>query len=211
MSDLTIVATKRDDLGKGASRRLRHAEQVPGIIYGADKDPVSFQMPHNELEKLLRHEAVYSSVLDLDLDGTKEPVVLKDMQRHPHKNRIMHLDLLRVDTTHKLTLSVPLHFINEETCVGVKLKGGLLDHVLNELEVTCLAADLPEFIEVDVAELDLEEAIHLGDLKLPNGVEITSLAHGGDPMQSVVAVHKPRGAASEEETTDEAADSGDEA
>ncbi len=203
MSDFTIVATKRDDLGKGASRRLRHAKQVLGIVYGADKEPVPFQIPHNELDKLLRHEAVYSSILDLELDGNKEAVVLKDMQRHPHKNIVMHIDLMRIDTSHKLTLNVPIHFLNEETCVGVKKNGGIIDHLINDIEVSCLPSDLPEFIEIDVQALDIDDAIHLGDIKLPEGVEIASLIHGGDPMQSVVSVHKPRVISIDDEGTEE--------
>ncbi len=199
MSDYTIIAEKRDDLGKGASRRLRHAGLVPGIIYGAGKDPVSFQMKHSELEKQLLNEAFYSSVLSLDLDGKEESVVLKDMQRHPAKNRIMHLDLLRIDKTHKLTMTIPLHFINEETCIGVKQDGGAISHHMSDLEVSCLASNLPEYIEVDMAEVGIDQTIHLSDLVMPEEVEINALLHGGDESQPVASVHVRKAAPVEED------------
>ncbi|MFK8068014.1 MAG: 50S ribosomal protein L25/general stress protein Ctc [Gammaproteobacteria bacterium] len=199
MSDFTIVAEKRDDLGKGASRRLRHAGLVPGIVYGTKKDPVSFQLKHTELEKRLQNEAFYSSILTLDLEGKEESVVLKDMQRHPAKNTIMHLDLLRIDKTHKLTMNIPLHYINEEACIGVKQDGGSINHHMNEIEVSCLAADLPEFIEIDMLEVALDQTIHLSDLKMPENVEINALLHGGDDSQPVASVHTRRAAVIEDD------------
>ncbi len=192
MSDFTIIAEKRDDMGKGASRRLRHAGLVPGIVYGTEKDPVSFQLKHTEMEKRLQNEAFYSSVLTLNLDGNEESVVLKDMQRHPAKNTIMHLDLLRIDKTHKLTMNIPLHYINEESCIGVKQDGGSINHHMNEIEVSCLAADLPEFIEIDMADVVLDQTIHLSDLNMPENVEINALLHGGDDSQPVASVHTRR-------------------
>ncbi len=196
MSDFNLIAEKRDDLGKGASRRLRRAGLVPGIIYGSDKDPVPFQIKHTELEKQLLDEAFYSSIVTLNLDGDKESVVLKDMQRHPYKNKILHLDLQRIDKSHKLNMHVPLHFINEDSCKGVKA-GGAISHHMTDLEITCLPADLPEFIEIDMADVDLDQIVHLADLTLPKGVEITALLHGGDPAQPVVSVHKRKASAAD--------------
>ncbi len=198
MSDFNIVAEKRDDLGKGASRRLRHAGLVPGIVYGIGKDPVSFQLKHTELEKKLMNEAFYSSILTLTIDGQEDSVVLKDMQRHPAKSKIMHLDLLRIDKTHKLTMTIPLHFTNEDTCVGVK-DGGSVNHHMSDLEVTCLAADLPEFIEVDMAAVELDATVHLSDLTIPANVEISSLTHGGEDSLPVASVHIRKAAPVEED------------
>ena len=198
MSDFNIIAEKRDDLGKGASRRLRHAGLVPGIVYGTGQDPVSFQLKHTEIEKKLLNEAFYSSILTLTIDGNEESVVLKDMQRHPAKSRIMHLDLLRIDKTHKLTMNVPLHFLNEDTCIGVK-DGGSVNHHMSDLEVTCLAADLPEFIAIDMADVELDATIHLSDLTIPEGVEISSLIHGGDDSLPVASVHIRKAALIEED------------
>ncbi len=198
MSDFNIVAEKRDDLGKGASRRLRHAGLVPGIVYGTGQDPVTFQLKHTEIEKKLLNEAFYSSILTLTMDGNEESVVLKDMQRHPAKNRIMHLDLLRIDKTHKLTMNIPLHYTNTETCIGVK-DGGAINHHMNDIEVTCLAADLPEFIEIDMENIELDATIHLSDLTMPAGVEISSLIHGGDDSLPVASVHIRKAAPIEED------------
>ncbi len=199
MSDFTIVAEKRDDLGKGASRRLRHAGLVPGIIYGAGKEPVSFQMKHTDIEKSLLNEAFYSSILAITLDGKEESVVLKDMQRHPAKSKIMHLDLLRIDKTHKLTMTIPLHFLNEEICIGVKQDGGSINHHMNDLEISCLASDLPEYIEIDMAAIELDQTVHLSDLTMPKGVEINALLHGGDESLPVASVHIRKAAKVEED------------
>ena len=200
MSDFNLYAEKRDDLGKGASRRLRHAGLVPGIVYGTGSDPVPLQIKQTELEKKLLNEAFYSSILTLTIDdGNEESVVLKDMQRHPAKNRVLHFDLLRIDKKHKLTMTIPLHFINEEACIGVKQDGGAINHHMSDLEVTCLASDLPEYIEVDMAEVKLDETIHLSDLIIPEGVEISALVHGGEDSQPVVSVHVRKAAPIEED------------
>src|SRR5690606_25637849 len=143
------------------------------------------------------HEAFYSHILNLKLGGKVEKVVLKDMQRHPFKPFIMHMDFLRVSETESLTMRVPLHFINEERCVGVKQSGGSIAHLLSDLEVTCLPQDLPEYIEIDLEHLDVGESIHVGELKLPSGVQLTMLVHGGDPNQAVVSVNAPRGGSDE--------------
>ena len=208
MQQFELNAEKRVDQGKGASRRLRHAGKVPAILYGAAKEPLALQVQHNELNKQLEHEAFYSHVLTLKVDGKAEKAVLKDIQRHPSRPLILHLDFQRVDEKEELTMRVPVHFMNEEKCVGVKQGGGVISHLLTDLEVTCLPKDLPEYISVDVAALELGETIHLGDLQVPAGVEITALAHGGDPHQPVVSVHLPRAAVEEEAAEGEEAEEG---
>lgn len=171
---ITLIATSRTDLGKGASRRLRHSDQTPGIVYGAGKDPISVTFEHKELMKVENIEAFYSSVLALNVDGVTEKVVLKAIQRHVFKDRIQHLDLLRVNTTTVLNAIIPIHFLNAETATAVK-NGGVVAHLANELEVTCLATDLPSFIEVDLQDLELGQIIFLSDITLPKGVESVSL------------------------------------
>ncbi len=203
MEDFAIVAALRDDKGKGASRRLRRTGYVPGILYGADKDPVSIQLEHNDVMKHTELEAFYSHILTLKLPSGTERVVLKDMQRHPYKAQIMHMDFLRVRENEMLTMRVPLHFINEEKCVGVKDHGGVVSHLMTELEILCLPRNLPEYIEVDILGLDVGDSLHLSDLKVPEGVEIAALASGGDPAQPVVSVQVPRVAAEPEEGDDE--------
>lgn len=192
MESFELIAEPREDMGKGASRRLRREGKIPAVVYGSAKDAVSIMISHNEIFHHLENEAFYSHILTLRLGKTKERVVLKDLQRHPYKPVVLHLDLLRVDEKEKLTMRVPLHFINETTCIGVKTGGGVISHVMNELEISCLPKDLPEYIEVDMAEIDLGEGIHLADLKMPEGAEIAALMHGGDASQIVVTVHLPK-------------------
>ncbi len=206
-NEFVISAQSRADAGKGASRRLRRLEKkVPAIVYGANKDPQNISVEFKDLVKALENEAFYSHVLTLNVDGTDEQVVLKDLQRHPSKSFPMHADFLRVDTTHKLTMNVPLHFINEASCVGVKQHGGVITHQMSDVEVLCLAKDLPEYIEVDLADADVGTIIHLSDIKLPAGVEIKSLQLGEDHDLPVVSVNAPRGAAGDEEGDEESAD-----
>jgi len=198
--DFTIDAQARELSGKGASRRLRRLEnRVPGIIYGDDKDPQSISLLHKDLVKHLEHEAFYSHIITINVGKKSESVILKDLQRHPAKPLVMHADFLRVSKTKKLHINVPLHFINEEACVGVKMEGGSISHTMTQLEVSCLAADLPEFIEVDMIEVHTGEIVHISDLKLPEGVESIALSHGSDHDLPVVAVNKPKGVASEDE------------
>ncbi len=193
-----LEAEPRTDLGKGASRRLRRQGKIPGVIYGAGKEPVSISLDHNILVHQLENEAFYSHILDINLAGTKEQAILKDLQRHPSKPTLLHIDLQRVSAREKIRVQVPLHFINEETGPGAKA-GGLITHVLNEVEIACLPKDLPEYIEVDLGEVELDATVHLSDIKLPAGVEIVELAHGEGHDQSVVTIHLPRGAKDEEE------------
>jgi large subunit ribosomal protein L25 len=178
--------------GKGASRRLRNAGKIPAILYGGHKDPVSLQLNANEMAKHLEQEAFYSHILTLSCEGQTEKVVLKDMQRHPYKVQVLHVDLLRVDEHEKLSMRVPLHFVNEDKCIGVKQEGGAISHLLTEVDIECLPKDLPEFIEVDVSEVHVGQTLHLGDLTLPSGVELAAAAHGGDTAQGIFSVHAPR-------------------
>jgi large subunit ribosomal protein L25 len=208
-TEYIINAEQREDQGKGASRRLRRDGLVPGIVYGAGKEPVAITVRQNELVKSLEQEAFYSQVLTLKLGKDSEQVVLRDLQRHPAKPTLLHLDLQRINANEKLHAHIPLHFINEETCVGVKQGGGNISHVVIEVEVTCLPKDLPEYIEVDVADLNLGDALHLSDLKLPANVELVELAHEHD--NAVVTVHKARAAVEvEEEVAAPAAEEGGE-
>ena len=198
MNQFEITAEARTDTGKGPNRRLRRDGKLPGVIYGAKKKPVSIALNQNELIQHLEHEAFYSHILTLLLGKKKEKVVLKSLQRHPYKKQILHIDLLRVDASKELTMQVPLHFINENTCVGVK-HGGIVSHVMTELEISCLPKYLPEYIAVDLAEINLGESVHLGDLVMPKGVRAAALAHGGDVSQPIVTVHLPRIAQEPEE------------
>ncbi|SDR70519.1 LSU ribosomal protein L25P [Halopseudomonas litoralis] len=199
MVDFTLNANARDDLGKGASRRLRrNADQVPAIVYGGNKEPQSVSVAARELNKALENEAFYSSIIGLSIDGKKEEVLLKALQRHPAKPRIMHADFQRIVAGQKVTVQVPLHFANEDTCVGVKQEGGMIFRNLPEVEVSCLPKDLPDFIEVDLLDLKLGQGLHLADLKLPEGVTIPSLALGEDHNLPVVTIMAQRTTAADD-------------
>ncbi|MBJ2346109.1 MULTISPECIES: 50S ribosomal protein L25/general stress protein Ctc [Pseudomonas] len=188
MNDFTLNAEVRSDLGKGASRRLRRlASLVPAVVYGGEKAPESISMLAKEVAKLLENEAAYSHIIELNIGGTKQNVVIKALQRHPAKGHVMHADFVRVVAGQKLTAVVPVHFINEAAPVK---KGGEISHVTSEIEVSCLPKDLPEFIEVDLADAEVGTIIHLSDLKAPKGVEFVALAHGDD--KAVANVHAPR-------------------
>ena len=201
--EIEIKASKREGKGTGASRRLRRAGSVPGVVYGAGKEAVPVQFDHKALFLQFRNEAFHASILSLDLEGTKEQVLLRDYQLHPVRNTIQHIDFQRVSATEKIHVKVPFHYINEEDAPGVKLGGGLVAHVLTEADVSCLPKDLPEFIEVDLANLDIGHSIHLSEIKVPAGVEFVQLAHGNDA--AVVSISKPRGGAAADEAEEEAA------
>ncbi|MEW6678995.1 MAG: 50S ribosomal protein L25/general stress protein Ctc [Pseudomonadota bacterium] len=177
---IEINAKKRDSQGTGASRRLRHAGRVPGIVYGGGKDAQSVDLDHKELYFSLKNEAFHSSVLNLNLDGAKETVLLRDFQMHPYKQLVLHVDFQRVDATHKIHVKVPLHFLNADVAPGVKLGGGVVNHLMTEVEVVCLPGSLPEFIEVDLSTLEAGHTVHLSELKLPAGVEFAALVRGED-------------------------------
>ncbi len=197
-TDFVLNAEPRTDMGKGASRRLRHAGKVPAIMYGAGKDPTPICLEHNELAHQLENEAFFSHILAVKLDGKEESAIVKDLQRHPSKPIIMHMDLQRVSANEEIRVSVPLHFLNEATAPGVR-EGGLVTHNITEVEVQCLPKDLPEFIEVDLGNLELNEICHLTDIKLPSGVEIVELTHGEEHDQAVASIHMPRAAKEETE------------
>lgn len=184
---IKLVAKTRTDLGKGASRRLRHAELVPGIVYGIGKDPISLTFEQKELRKIESLEAFYSSILDLEIDGVTEKVVLKALQRHVFKEQIQHLDLLRVDASHKIHTTVPLHFINQDVCEALKA-GGVLTQIITEIEISCLPANLPAFIKADLANLEMGSTLHISDLALPEGVESIELIKGSEHDRTVAAI-----------------------
>ncbi|PTD95121.1 50S ribosomal protein L25/general stress protein Ctc [Pseudothauera lacus] len=193
---IEFKATQREGQGSSASRRLRRAGQVPGIIYGGDVAATPITMDHNEMYHLLNKEAFHASVLTVELDGKKQTVVLRDTQWHAYKPQVLHIDFQRVDATHKIHLKVPLHFVNGENSPAVKLGGGMISHVINELDVQCLPGDLPEFIEVDLGNLEADQSIHASQVKLPKGVELVT--HGdADPV--IVTVLKTKGEAAAEE------------
>ncbi len=186
-----LTAKLRTHKGKGASRRLRRLEsQVPAIVYGGAQAPVAISLELKDLVKALENEAVFSQVLSLDIEGKIEPTILKALQRHPTKNTPTHVDFMRVDALAKMVMRVPLHFTNQDNCVGVKANGGAITHYCSDVEIACLPAQLPEFIEVDMTHIDIGTTLHLSDLKLPEGVEIPALALGHDHDQPVVNVHK---------------------
>lgn len=211
MSAITfeLDAEVRENIGRGASRRLRVANKVPAVVYGAGEKPLSLTLDHNKTMHALSHEAFYSHILTLKVGNKSEKVILKAMQRHPAKPRILHMDFLRVRADQKLHMHVPLHFIGAETAPGLK-DGGVFSHTLNDIEVSCFPADLPEFIEVDVSNMALDDVIHLTDLKLPKGVEIVALAHGVEGHDApVVTLHIPK--IIEEEVVEAAPAEGEEA
>jgi len=201
-----IEAETRTDLGKGASRRLRHTEKFPAVVYGAGKDPVSLTLDHKKFLHSLENEAFYSHILNLNIDGKAEQVILKDLQRHPARIAIMHADFLRVSATEKLHLRVPLHFINGDESPGAK-EGGLITHSTTEIEVACFPQDLPEYMEVDLSSLELDHSVHMSDITVPADVELVELSHGEEHDQAIAACHMPRGASDEDE--DEAATAAD--
>ncbi len=186
---IEIAATSRKAQGTGASRRLRKANRVPGVVYGSG-EATMIDLDHNTLYYALRNEAFHASVLSLDLDGKKESVLLRDFQMHPFRQQVQHIDFQRVDAKKKIHMKVPLHFINGDVAPGVK-SGGIISHVLNELEIACLPAALPTSIEVDLAGLVLGHSIHVSDVKLPKGVEVAGHHHAAD---AVATVQVPRGA-----------------
>lgn len=192
-----LIAEPREEKGTGASRRLRHTSRIPGIIYGGGKDPAMVSFDHDKIYHLLENEAFHSSILTVKSGSNSEQAILRDVQAHPYKQLIMHLDLQRISATDKIHMSIPLHFINEEVAPGVKEQGGIVSHLITEVDITCLASNLPEFLKVDVSALHIGDSIHLTEIELPEGVEITALTHGGDD-QGVVTVSAIKASVEEE-------------
>ncbi|QTL33886.1 50S ribosomal protein L25 [Pseudoalteromonas rubra] len=202
MSQYVLNAEVRETLGTGASRRLRRADKVPAILYGAGKDAVSLTLDHNKVIQMQEDEGFYTHILTLNIGGESVEAILKDIQRHPYKPKVTHLDFQRVDASQKLHTKVPVHFLNEEAAT----KGGnTVAHHVTEIEITCLPAQLPEFVEVDVAAIEVGATVHLSDITLPAGVVSVELAKGADHDQAVVTVNAPKGGAAEE-TAEEAAE-----
>jgi large subunit ribosomal protein L25 len=193
---ISINAVKRDVKGTGASRRARRAGNVPGVVYGGGQVAINLTMDHKELFLQFRHEAFHASILDLILDGKKESVLLRDYQMHPVRNTIQHIDFQRVSANEKVHVRIPFHFLHEDTAPGVKIGGGIVAHIMTEAEVSCLPKDLPEFIEVDLAALELGDSVHLSQITLPKGVEFVALAHGND--SPVAAIARTRGGMADE-------------
>jgi large subunit ribosomal protein L25 len=205
-----LNAEPRTDTGKGASRRLRHAGKIPAIMYGGNKDPEALTLNHNEVIRNLEHEAFYSHILTIKVGGSETRAVLRDLQRHPSKPFVQHMDLQRVSETEKIRMHVPLHFLGEEIAPGVKA-GGMISHEIIEVEVECLPKDLPEYIEVDISGMDVGDSLHLSDLAIPGGVDLLELARGEGHDLGVVSIHAKRGTEEvEEEAAPEAAAEGGE-
>jgi large subunit ribosomal protein L25 len=196
-----VNAEPRNDQGKGASRRLRHAGKVPAILYGGHAEPRSLALDHQKLRLVIGDERFYSSIISINIGAEKQPAIVKDVQMHPAKNAVVHVDLQRVLENEKIRLHVPIHFRNESIAPGVKTQGGVVSHHLADIEVICLPKDLPEFFEADLANMNLNDTLYLADLKLPADVTITELAHGHN--LAVVSIHSPR--AAEPEPTAEVA------
>lgn len=208
-NEFSLDAELRTDEGKGASRRLRRLQnKVPAVIYGGTEPPQSISLAANVLDKALSNEAFYSHILTINVNGKGQQAILRDLQRHPAKSLILHADFQRIDAAHAIQMNVPLHFINEDTCTGVKLQGGAISHQMSEVEIKCLPKDLPEYIEVDMAEVELDTTLHLSDIKLPEGVEIIALTHGADHDLPIANVHATR--VSDEEEVNAAPEEGGE-
>jgi large subunit ribosomal protein L25 len=203
MSDqFEVQAELREDTGKGASRRLRRlAGKVPAIIYGGDKDPQSLTLVRKDIEKSLENEAFYSQVLEVNVAGEVQKAILKDLQRHPAKNNVMHADFLRIDEKVAIKVNVPIHFLNEEDCAGVKMEGGMIQHQATDIEVSCLPGDIPEYIEVDMLEVITGQIIHLSEVTLPEGVISVALSLGEDHDLAIASVVAPKGTSDEDEET----------
>jgi len=187
---IEVNATPRATQGKGASRRLRHEERVPGVLYGAGRPTQNIMLDQKELSLHLKHEAFHASILTLNLEGEKQQVLLRDIQMHPWRSAVLHVDFQRVARDKKIHVKVPLHFMNAELSPGVKTAGGTINHVLTDLDILCLPDDLPNYIEVDLSNLELGRSIHISDLKLPSGVVSTQLRGGDDAVVATVVVPK---------------------
>lgn len=204
MIAMKVVAEARKETGSGASRRLRRAAKVPGILYGGESEPVRIAVDHNPLYHSLRVEAFHASILDMEVDGKAERVLLRDVQWHPYKPQVLHVDFQRVAADQKITIKVPFHFMNQETSPAVKESKAVVNHVLTEIEITCLPADLPEFIEVDLGGITLDYSLHLSAVKLPKG--ITPLVPPGlDPVIATAVIVGGSAADNKEDAEKEAA------
>ena len=201
MSDqFEVQAELRVDMGKGSSRRLRRlADQIPAIIYGGHKDPQPLTLIRKDLEKSLENEAFYSHVLTINIAGSKVKAILKDLQRHPARDSVMHADFLRVDDKVAIKVHVPIHFLNEENSIGVKTQGGMVQHQTTDIEIQCLPSVIPEYISIDMQDVEMGQIIHLSDVTLPEGVVSVALALGEDHDLAIASIVAPKGGSDEEE------------
>ncbi|MBE9516071.1 MAG: 50S ribosomal protein L25/general stress protein Ctc [Proteobacteria bacterium] len=200
-----LNAEKRDAKGTGASRRLRHASKIPAVMYGGGKEPEMLSFDHDTIYHLLENEGFHSSILTVKTDGGSNQAILRDVQMHPFKTRVAHLDLQRISATEKIHMSVPVHCLGTDVAPGVKLEDGMVAHLLTETDVACLPKDLPEYLEVDMSSLHMGDSVHLSDIKLPDGVELTVFSHGGDDL-AVATIAAVRGGAEEVEEVEAAAE-----
>jgi large subunit ribosomal protein L25 len=207
--DFDLIAEIREDQGKGASRRLRREGKVPAIIYGAGRPPRQLAFDHNRVLQQLDNESFYSSILNIKVGDKSQAAIVKDVQRHPSKRQVLHMDFQRIVAGEKIRMNVPIHYLNAEAAKGVKLEGGSVSQLINDVEVSCLPKDLPEYFEVDIADLGINEMLHLSDIKLPEGVEIPELAQGPEHDHAIVSIHVIKAAPEPEEEEAEAAAEGE--
>ncbi len=203
-----LIADFREDNGKGASRRLRREGKVPAIIYGAGRPPRALSFDHNKVLRQMQNESFYSSILNIKVGDKSQAAVVKDIQRHPAKPIVMHIDLQRIVEDQEIRMNIPIHFVGEDVAPGVKA-GGSVSHLITDVEVQCLPKHLPEYFEVDISKLELDEMLHLSDIKVPEGVEIPELAQGPEHDQAIVSIHVIKAAVIEEDVDDEAAEGED--
>ena len=199
---IEITANERALKGTGASRRLRHSGKTPGILYGGKNDAKSIELDSKELMMKFKHEAFHASILTLSLDGKSEKVLLRDYQLHPVKDNILHIDFQRIDENKKLNVKIPFHFMNQEVAPGVKIEGGIVSHIMIDVDISCLPKDLPAYIEVDLINLSIGDSIHLSEIKVPEGVELTGLSEEND--QIITSISKPKVVVEEVITPEEA-------
>ncbi|HUD96559.1 MAG TPA: 50S ribosomal protein L25/general stress protein Ctc [Woeseiaceae bacterium] len=198
-AEFDLVAELRDDQGKGASRRLRRQGKIPAILYGGGRPPRALLLDHNKVLQHLDHEAFYSSILTIKVGDKTQAAILKDVQRHPAKRHVLHMDMQRIVEDEKIRMNVPIHFVGEQSAPGVKLAGGSVSRMITDVEISCLPRDLPEYLEVDISNLELDDMLYLSDIKLPEGVDIIELQHGEEHDQAIVSVHVMRTSEVEEE------------
>ena len=203
---VNLNATNRDVEGKSSSRQLRRAGSVPAVIYGGEKDPIRISILEKDIAKAAEIPGFATQILNINISGEEQNVILKELQRHPATQRVLHADLQRVNPDTKISISVPVRFLNEDICIGVKMHGGAISRLINNIDITCLASNLPEYLEVDVAELDVGDSVFLSALNLPEGVEIPSLALGEDRDQAVVSITEAKVLDIEPEVVEEEGD-----
>ncbi|MGK0272278.1 MAG: large subunit ribosomal protein L25 [Cocleimonas sp.] len=209
MAKFELAAEAREDLGKGASRRLRRLNKIPAVLYGAGRPAWSLTLKENQLMRNLQEEAFYAAIIELEYEGKKQKVFLRDLQRHPAKQLVLHVDLQRVRDDVEMTVVLPIHFLNEETAYGIKMEGGRLQRNLSDVEIVCLPGVLPEYIELDLEDLKVGEAVHLSDLKMPEGVRSTELEQGEGHDHAIASIFVPKVVEEEDTAAPEAPEAPD--